>query len=137
MDARVLLGRNPAAGRLPARIDGSGASTGDEGRSEGIGTPEHIDDIGVRFIARFAGKADLTATGRHAPHLVNQLAAFIDDPAALLNAIDRIARQDKPGRDGLPFAVVKELAELREQCTLVQRRRGKRRAGVAVGTGAC
>ncbi len=126
MDARVLLGRRavdakPAAG---APHGASGTATGN--RSDAI--PEHIDDIGVRFIARFAGKADLSETARHAPHLVNLLAEHIDDPAGLLGTIDRIARQDKPGRDGLPFAVVKELAELREHCAAGQRKR-RRSAG--------
>lgn len=117
MDARVLLNYKAVDHRVAA-ANGSQAQRGVRLRPpprQPAGTHEHIDDIGVRFMARLAGKSSLAATARLTPHLVNRLAEFMDDPAALCSAIDRIARNDKPGRDGLAFEVVKELAQLREQ----------------------
>ena len=100
---------------------------------------EHIDDVGVRLIARLAGKVALVQTAAHAPDVINRLAEFVDEPGAMLSALDRIARADRPGRDGLRFAVVKELAELREYCEVHRARdetRNRRRRLPAGGPAA-
>lgn len=125
MDARVLLAGKPTELRLVQRGLGSDRDSRDNRQRKPASSDEHIDDIGVRFMARLAGKTSLAETARLRPDLVNRLAEFIDDRLGLIAAIDRIVKDDKPGRDGLPFNVIKELAGLREQCVLGQRKRLK------------
>ena len=59
------------------------------------------------------GKLCLRMTARDFPHVVNRLAPHGYRPASMVENIDRLLIDDRPNRQGFPFAVVAELSELR------------------------
>ncbi|MGE0310753.1 MAG: hypothetical protein AB7P21_03905 [Lautropia sp.] len=76
---------------------------------------EAIDDDGLRLLSKLAGKLSLEETAAGFPHVVNRLGLFVHEPAFMVKAIDRLLVPDRPGREGFPFTVVRELANLRER----------------------
>ena len=74
---------------------------------------EPLSDRGVRFIASLAQRVSLRQTATHFPHLANRLATLRSTPPATIAFIDSLIIDDRPDREGLPFAVLNELSQLR------------------------
>ncbi len=76
---------------------------------------EPVNDDGLLLLGSLAGKVCLQETASQFPHVINRLGIFVHDSAVMLKAIDRLVVPDRPGRQGFPFAVLRELANLRER----------------------
>jgi len=74
---------------------------------------EPLDKDGRALLEQLAGKLCLRMTARDFPHVVNRLAPHGYRPASMVENIDRLLIDDRPNRQGFPFAVVAELSELR------------------------
>jgi hypothetical protein len=74
---------------------------------------EPLDADGRTLLEQLAGKLCLRMTARDFPHVINRLAPYGYQPAAMIENIDRFLINDRPNRQGFPFAVVAELSELR------------------------
>jgi hypothetical protein len=74
---------------------------------------EPLDEPGKALLEQLAGKLCLRTTARDFPHIVNRLASFGYRPAQMVRSIDELLIDDRPDRQGFPFAVVTELSELR------------------------
>jgi hypothetical protein len=65
------------------------------------------------LLEQLAGKLCLRMTARDFPHVINRLARYGYDAAGMIENIDKFLIDDRPSRQGFPFAVVTELSELR------------------------
>ena len=74
---------------------------------------EPLNDAGKALLEQVAGKLSLRQTALGFPHVVNRLAPFGYRPAQMVRGIDELLIDDRPAREGFPFAVVTELSELR------------------------
>jgi hypothetical protein len=74
---------------------------------------EQLDEAGRALLKQLAGKLSLRRTAHDFPHVVNRLAPFGYRPAQMVRGIDNLLIDDRPDRQGFPFAVVTELSELR------------------------
>ena len=74
---------------------------------------EPLDEPGRKLLEQLAGKLCLRMTARDFPHVINRLARHGYDPSGMIENIDRFLIDDRPNRQGFPFAVVTELSELR------------------------
>jgi hypothetical protein len=75
---------------------------------------EPLSRDGISFLAQMSGKVSLIKTTEGFPHVINKLAPYGYRPLEMINAIDRLLIDDRPARQGFPFAVVRELGVLRE-----------------------
>src|SRR5690606_18439319 len=74
---------------------------------------EPLDESGKALLDQLAGKVSLRETARACPHVVNRLAPHGYRPAQMVKGIDDLLIDDRPDRQGFPFAVFTELSELR------------------------
>jgi hypothetical protein len=74
---------------------------------------EPLDENGRALLEQLAGKLCLRMTARDFPHVINRLAPYGYRPAGMVENIDKFLIDDRPSRQGFPFAVVTELSELR------------------------
>jgi hypothetical protein len=74
---------------------------------------EVLDAHGRALLEQLSGKLCLRMTARDFPHVINRLAPDSYRPASMVAGIDRFLIDDRPNRQGFPFAVVAELSELR------------------------
>ena len=74
---------------------------------------ETLDVQGRAMLEQVAGKLCLRMTARDFPHVINRLAPYGYSPAGMIENIDKLLIDDRPDRQGFPFAVVTELSELR------------------------
>lgn len=74
---------------------------------------EPLNDGGKALLEQLAGKATLRMTARDFPHVLNRLALWAYRPAQMVGGIERLLIDDRPNRQGFPFAVVTELSGLR------------------------
>ena len=74
---------------------------------------EPLDAGGKALLEQLAGKVSLRETARDFPHVVNRLAPYGYRPAQMVKGIDELLIDDRPNRQGFPFAVFTELSELR------------------------
>ncbi len=74
---------------------------------------EPLDEQGRMLLEQLAGKLCLRMTARDFPHVINRLARYGYNPAGMIENIDKFLIDDRPNRQGFPFAVVTELSELR------------------------
>ena len=74
---------------------------------------EPLDAAGKALMEQLAGKLCLRMTARDFPHVINKLAPFGYQPERMVGCVDDLLIDDRPNRDGFPFAVVAELSELR------------------------
>jgi len=74
---------------------------------------EPLDPQGRALLEQLSGKLCLRMTARDFPHVVNRLASYGYNPAGMIANIDKLLIDDRPNRQGFPFAVVTELSELR------------------------
>lgn len=74
---------------------------------------EPLDEGGKALLGQLAGKVSLRETARDFPHVVNRLAPFGYRPAQMVRGIDALLIDDRPDRQGFPYAVFTELSELR------------------------
>jgi hypothetical protein len=82
---------------------------------------EPLDTAGRALLEQLSGKLCLRMTARDFPHIVNRLAPFGFRPVAMVANIDKLLIDDRPDRQGFPFAVVTELSELRAFYARMQR----------------
>ena len=74
---------------------------------------EPLDEQGRILLEQLAGKLCLRMTARDFPHVINRLARYGYNPDGMIENIDKFLIDDRPSRQGFPFAVVTELSELR------------------------
>lgn len=74
---------------------------------------EPLDEQGRALLEQLSGKLCLRMTARDFPHVINRLAPYGYRPAGMVENIDKFLIDDRPNRQGFPFAVVTELSELR------------------------
>lgn len=97
---RIARGPSPRAESTPARAR----------------TPEdqRLDATAVRLLEALPPQLRLVTLRGQYPRLLNRIAAAWHDPQAFEATIDSLVIDQRGGRQGFPFAVLRELAELRE-----------------------
>jgi hypothetical protein len=98
---------------LPMRSAPLQATFGDPPPSAARKGREPLDAAGKALLEQLSGKLCLRMTARDFPHVVNKLAPFGYQPARMVETVDKLLIDDRPDREGFPFAVVAELSDLR------------------------
>lgn len=108
-DAKAGHPRRRAPARTP-QIRATFGAAPDHGETR---VREPLNAAGRALLEQLAGKLSLRRTAQQFPHVVNRLATFGYRPAQMVRGIDALLIDDRPDRQGFPFAVLTELSELR------------------------
>ena len=75
---------------------------------------EPLSAVGVALLARLSGQVVLAQTAEEFPHIINKLAPYLHRPSLMTKTIDALLLPDDlKKRQGFPFGVVQELANLK------------------------